>query len=1248
MFDPIRSYDKPGVILTQIVNGIATTDSVRRVLFDPASSSPRERESFVNSLKAEYGGNPVSDTVIDVFTNPIVWLGMLAGGAVASRNLASGGRFMAGGRPGSFSAPYAKAAYPLLRMLHLTSGSIESMGKRIASYGNEAIQLQDNTGSYLSRGLQKPIANVLTNLEKMHGVKISSLDPEMAPNEAVAHSLRLIREAMQIKRTGLMQTREELFVEGLDPDKFYITVTKPSQTRAGRKTSYLEVDKNLFDELRTRQDAETTDGTQVQDVRILDDAGLLKRIPGLKPGETLYDSMTAGGMDAMGLRVGVMHEDIPRGLSPDALPVSGVRVRYSKKVSDAEVTDVDALNSVIRDYKLDDLIAADAELYEKGKVLMYGNEKAYKEGRGFIADNEKILRVARSQLKGLKNVDAFSKDGSLNEGGVNAVLALLDDDVFNRLRRSDVSGAQVPGITVGMSKPELESVLTSAFRAVIDDPNYIPRNTTQRFDRMDRRIAANDTDPTTWVNPNAYLEASGRTRFRSKKEEQTIEHPDDLQFRYDYFGGTSALANKIKDNRQIIQNMKDTSGSYRALRVAPDEAAARYIQSTSRDYTFHAHDAGKNEAIRIANIDFSPGETPVRLPGALGRSKTGAPANVRQLETVDPELRPPGGYSLNDLIETELEAISTANQGDPFIVNQWRRNILPAITGVKPIGMAATSASNAWIKEQALRFANSDFMKAVASENKTAKRMVNSLRRWSTDLTGSEFDAVSGKVTRALYISHLGLNSGTVINNMMQPLQSIHLLGFKNTVKGYAQSLQMIGRYMTERSRMPKNATQSDIEDLQRRVYTRTFGKDSMDLVSIADLGTTFGMLEKVGYGVRGTPVGKPQFSWLEMMMKPFQYSETLNRLTTANAVLNAYEAQGMVGLKQRRDVPRAMADARMAVQQMQFGSNPITRPALFYLPVLNNPMFRQFGQYSVRTVANFFVLPGLMGGTRKTAFGEISGKGPVIINDLLRSSAVAAVVYETGKNMLGVDVSRALGAGATDIFTDSYIPPAVDITVDTLKMLGTGDFELMQDILPRILPSGIAVSRGLSTLDKSETLQALGLQKTYADWSKSQNGTVPVYQSDGRLMGEYPTSDVVLRALGTDMGRFSNSAEVNQFLLKNRDAMRDGRRRYIASVLGNNMSTAASIKGEFERRFGMPLTVTQDQMKAAIKLREEPITGRTLETITPTARDVYRQAIEQTLPGVLQGVPYTPPTEQGAVYQWAMRGKQKKQEQQD
>ena len=1246
MFDPIRSYDKPGVILTQIVNGIATTDSVRRVLFDPASSSPRERESFVDGLKKEYGGNAVSDTVIDVFTNPVVWLALMAGGGIGAKNLASGGRFFAGGRPGHWMAPYAKAAYPFLRAIGMTSGATEGMGKRIAQYGGVALAEQDRARQLLQKHMEPGVAKVYKRLETLFpGQKFKSLRPEDAPSPEARHALESILYVAEIEKTGLLEATQEYRLKGLEPNTHYITVTAPNGPGGADKAHYLEVTGEKFEQLRQRENNKVDKGRNNQIVDRASDAELLRSLPGLNPGENLLASMTDGGHEQVGLRVGITDAevgDLP--LAADAFAVSGVRAKWHATTKQQQVTDRAAVEADIRQYDMQDMLTGQRNMYEHAKVLKFGDEQAYAEGRGFVADQNKILRHARSQVESYREAGLIGEDGKMKEGGAAAVLDLLNDETFNRIRND--GSLRAGDIRPGMTGNQLIDVVVDAYKKSIDDPYYMPRNTGERYDRMDRRIASNNSVAEGWTNEGDYLDSSGRNQFRTKTIDQTMVSPDDLQGMYDRYGGTPALAERIIATRRWIQQEKERNGSYRVLRISPDVAAAKYIETTARDYAFHSHDVMNNPSVRITNLDYSPGETSVQLPGPVGRSKQGAPANVRQLETIDAEMLPAGGYSLHDLIQTELKAIEKANPNDAFIVNQWRKNILPAITGTKPLAHAGTSAASDWIKEQTLRFANSDFMKAVAGENKTAKRFVNNLRRWSTDRTGDEFN-MQGGLTKALYVSHLGLNMGTIANNLMQPLQSVHQLGLKNTIKAYGQSLEMVGKYMMERSKLPRNATQADIDALQRRIYTRTFGRDAMDLVEIADLGTAFGMLEKSGFGVRGVPSGKPQFSWLEMMMKPFQMSETLNRLSTANAVLNAYETAGMVGLRQRRDVPRARADATLAVQQMQFGSNPITRPSMFYLPVLNQPLMRQFGQYSVRTIANFAILPGMVGGTRQTAFGEVSGKYPVMMNDLLRSMAVATVAYEVGKNVLGVDLSRGLGLGATDLLTQSYVPPVVDISVDTLKMIGTGDAALMQDIIPRILPGGISVSRALSTMNKSDTLQSLGLQKTYADWSKSESGMVPMYQSDGRLMGEYPTSDVVLRALGTDMGRFSNSAEVNQFLLKNRDAMRDGRRRYIASVLGNNMSTAASIKSEFERRFGMPLTVTQTQMKAAIKLREEPITGRTLDTFDPTARDVYRQAVNQTLPGVLQGVAFTPPAEQGAVYQWAMRGKKSKEDDQ-
>ena len=144
MFDPVRSYDKPGVILAQLANGIATTDSVRRVLFDPAALSPRERESFADKMKQAHGGNAVADTAIDVLTNPLVWLGVLTsvGGVVAANNLAKGNRFF--GAPSGAGA-YTKQMFPWLRKLQLTSGHTESLGKRIAPLAQVGIHHMENT-----------------------------------------------------------------------------------------------------------------------------------------------------------------------------------------------------------------------------------------------------------------------------------------------------------------------------------------------------------------------------------------------------------------------------------------------------------------------------------------------------------------------------------------------------------------------------------------------------------------------------------------------------------------------------------------------------------------------------------------------------------------------------------------------------------------------------------------------------------------------------------------------------------------------------------------------------------------------------------------------------------------------------------------------------------------------------------------------------------------------------------------------
>ena len=1235
MFDPVRSYDKPAVILTQLANGIATTDSVRRVLFDPAALSPRERESFVEELKGKLGGNAVSDTAVDVLSNPLVWLGVLAsaaGGAPGVRNVAAGRRFFAASGAGS----YAAKNWPILRFFRLTSGTLESQGTRINGVMQGAINDMSNARTRLGAMMEDEAGRLLTYLSQKHGVKVTRLEPENAPNDAVARDLRDIRAVNAIRRLGWDRDRTEKVVTGIEAKEKFVRVWYTNE-KGEKKIRTLPVDDAVFDPLGKRY-------LKNKNFLVLGKHDVvLDQMPGVKRGETMKQSMQRLGMGRLRYQPGLPKDQESLVGKPDAalnladIEQGGARVRFENVQRNRLFDDDAAMQAVEREFDLGRFQDAERKFYELGRVFLAGDEGAYEAGRGFVMDRAKVLNLVRGKIQGLHKARYMTESGQIVSGGEDAVRMLLSDEVSARLIKS-AEQRKGTRIKQGATAAEIEQVLVDAYEEGFKDPHYMPRNTVEAYDKMGRRMAYNPYTGEAGYDATQGAEQgtlpSGRGMLRSRTT-QIGWDPGDLEYMSSRFGGNVHAQALINMSKMRVQGQVDRGNMYRVMRIAPDVAASKYVASVSRDYAIFTKDVTNDPETQAIVRDFSAGgRNQARLPGPLGKSAAGAPVGVRDLAAVPADMRPVGRYNRFDLIESELQAMTTANPEDKYLVEQWRRNIIPAALGIKPADDAAHQAAAGYAREGAKRLANSRFMRAVEGQNKYAAQFVQQLRAWGNDSAADEFMPWQA-ATRLLYGSHMGLNMGTVLINLLQPLQSVHQLGFRNTVKAYAQSFEQIGEYLKVRRKLGPAASPADIKAAMSASFRRRFGGTDIDISALADIGSTWGTIEQAGYGA--TPlVGKPQFSLLETMMKPFQLSETLNRTVTANAMLNAYERVGRVGAD---DAVRAGQDAALAVQLFQFGSSPLNRPAAFYLPGLRNPAFRQFAQYGIRSFANVFAIPKMVDPTRKAP----------VMQDLARLMAVSAVAYEVGKNVLGADLSRGLAFGMTDLVGGQqalqgdqpplYIPPVVDVGWNAVKFLGTGDSEILQDILPRVIPGGVAVSRLIGAAPPSETLQAVGLQRTYADWRQSESGNVPVYNTDGRFMGQYSTSDVVLRAFGADLGRFNNPQELSQFLLKNRDAIRDGRRQYIAAVLGNNMGAAKRVKVDFEKRFGMPLTVTQDQMKQAIKLREESVVGRTLETMDVTARDMYRRAVEETLPGQLMagGVPGQP-TEQGDVYRWGSR----------
>jgi hypothetical protein len=103
---------------------------------------------------------------------------------------------------------------------------------------------------------------------------------------------------------------------------------------------------------------------------------------------------------------------------------------------------------------------------------------------------------------------------------------------------------------------------------------------------------------------------------------------------------------------------------------------------------------------------------------------------------------------------------------------------------------------------------------------------------------------------------------------------------------------------------------------------------------------------------------------------------------------------------------------------------------------------------------------------------------------------------------------------------------------------------------------------------------------------------------------------------------------------LKNRDQMRDQRRQWIASVLSNDMQKAGKVKANYERQFGMPLTVTQQQMQQAVKVREESIASRTVNSMDKDLQAQYKDFIAEAVPAAATTTKM--PIEQNAQYVWS------------
>jgi hypothetical protein len=831
-------------------------------------------------------------------------------------------------------------------------------------------------------------------------------------------------------------------------------------------------------------------------------------------------------------------------------------------------------------------------------VRMFGKETADNlvTGQWAGTDPDKVLRLWRGQRNGLLGRAA---------GEQNPALAMIQDVLGDRVD-SETAEALLGG-TVS------ERGFRGVVEALVDVPmrenrHYFPRNVYK-----ERGIdgAVMSDDQVQQIRNATGMAASPTAVMRVNRA--PVYDPDDLQYLAQEFGGTPQLSSMIEGAYEAMDKAAQSGRTLRMLAINPDKAMHRYFNDTARSYSMHIQDVG--DRVRWSQRQYLPYADGPALDKVADRFEGPTPdgnaprgARITSIfEDVAPGERPAGGFSLAD----------AAWQTYALTKNEYGRRLqshflLAAAQGKHRVEHLATEAALFTGKVAMRRLVDGPFGRML--EGAGARPVADAMRRWSDPAFG-EGRAAQG-MAKYLYATHLGFNGSSASVQIMQPLNlAATWLGPKAVLEGYGKAIGEMWNYANARiSRYGiKPITQAQRDDLIRRNFRFA---DNLGL-----MGRPAEIIDGITWqGGRGMQREGLWGNAVHYAMSMFTKGEWLNRATAAHAMDAVYRRQG---------VSRAGAgfarDMDMVIQETQFSGSFLNQPVglvagdIGLSPVGRmgaNPLMRMFFSYPLRTATS------LLESGPKLAGRE--GWAP-LLTDVARGVGISAVVYELGKELLGADLERGLlVAGATDLIpgisTGKWndkegpfpIPPIVDIPFGMLKGWMTDDWDLVRYSAARGMPFGVALSKAVQGLPPLPGPAAL-IQRTSVDWGDVQaDGTVPVYDSGGGLIGYEHGSTMILRSLGLDLGRFANNSEVDKWLLDNRAEIVSYRQRLFEKIRLGEHGAAEAIRRQFHKRFGFELTVDEQGVQRSLDQMQVPRTERILDQLPQEARAEYARLVAQ------------------------------------
>jgi hypothetical protein len=637
-----------------------------------------------------------------------------------------------------------------------------------------------------------------------------------------------------------------------------------------------------------------------------------------------------------------------------------------------------------------------------------------------------------------------------------------------------------------------------------------------------------------------------------------------------------------------------------------EKAHTRYVTRmvTTGVYETHAAPAhlraGNDEAVDLL-LDKGQG-----AGGFLKANVGGKEVTVRANEKLGnyPEVR----TTLSDLTDMAI-----MREGDDVRRQWFKRNVMPNM--LHTMGPRYLAHYNQTLQQRGLAkwFSSSIAGKMIEKTGETGKRFVESMRQFANPDARYNIKDPSNALASYLYGTHLGVNMSSVILNLTQPLIGAALHGrFDDVLVAYAQGFKEVATYVGKRLQLGLNPTAEAKEAAMLASFKHMGGATGGRNI----LGISATSEEMIDGFIKKQRSNKPMDRLNDALLFGFTTSEMMNRSVAAH-LWERINKRARVPLNSQG----YLDDAERFIQTYQFGAGPLNTPRAFQeVGLLTNPLARMFMSFPVRSFSSTFMETPLMG-------GEDRWKG--LLRTVGRGLGLSALVWETTKVGLGIDISKGLFAeGSTGFLNPERLadpsesvvplPPIVDIPVDALRAFSTGDQQLMSTVVSRLFPGGVAVARAVNLAPEAPRVSALGnlpgaLQTTFVGWDQPlPSGEVPVFRGDGTLIEYRTPAEIVARGVGLDMGQWQEQGALDNYLAKNREAILAMRQEYVRALASNNMQQAAAVQRSFEKKFKVPLTVSEDQVKRFLRAQEVGRTERSLDRIDPALRPQYAAMVDQ------------------------------------